>query len=154
MKLTPHHQQALKLIAVGRASLDHVVDTLQVDCQTAREIAVDLSGRGLIRQKGHLFDHMVTYVLLEPGRRLADALLQERCEMAARFDILDDEWQVMARLSPQPKPRRLLEQEVPDVAPGAMQSILAHLEERTLVHVTGFFQVYARLTDGAVARLG
>jgi DNA-binding MarR family transcriptional regulator len=153
MKLAPQHEHALKLIAVGRSSLDHIVDTLQIDCQTAREIAIDLSGRGYIRQKGHLLDHAVTYLLLEPGRRLAETLLQERCEMAARFDILDDQWQVMSCLSPQPKPRRVLEQEVQNVAPGAMQSILAHLEERRLVRISGFFQVYARLSETALARM-
>jgi hypothetical protein len=153
MNLSDHQQQILRMIAVGRSSLDHIVDTLQVDCERARTLAEDLVANSYIRPRGHLFESGVIYELSEMGRGIAATLLSSRSEMAARLHVLDDEWSVISRLSDRPLARRILETDLPEIAPGAMQSILVHLEELSLVRITGFFQVYARLTQHALSRL-
>lgn len=153
MNLSDRHKQVIQLISVGRSSLDHFVDTLAVDCQFARSLAEDLVASMHIRPKGSYFTDAVTYVLTDLGNRTASTLLRDRSAKATSLDILDDEWSVVSLLSERPVARRVLEAELPTIAPGAMQSILVHLQDLGLVKISGFFQVYASLTTNASRRL-
>src|SRR5690606_2247070 len=107
----------------GRDSLDHFVDTLQIDCQVARETAEDMVKHGHILRLGNTFTRMLTYRLSENCKKTAELLLENRSPMAKRLNILDDEWSVLVSLSEHPKSRRELEAAVPDVPAGAMQSV-------------------------------
>lgn len=143
----------LSLVSVGRDGLDQFVDTLQVDCQEARELANRLIHSGHLIQRGYYFQDMLSYNLTELGSESIKPVLSSRLEGSKSLNLLDDQFKVLLYLSKGQVSKIELERSIPEILGGAIQSILNDLEEKDLIRITGFFQVFAQLTDEGRSRL-
>lgn len=135
------------LVATGRDSLDHFVDTFEINCAEAKGVADALVAIGDLEPFPGLFTDVLRYRLTRAGAYRAQALLEARSGVARRFDLLDDEIRVLQAVQQPGELRPIVNDRLPDIKDGAVQSILVHLEERGLVVLSGTFQVRVTLTD-------